>query len=60
MNKSLKLDYQERAEKYLEEKQIFDLFQRLMQGLVKEKPGDPLSFMVSKLETPERTPLPHA
>ncbi len=55
MNKSQKLEYQQQIEKYLEEHQVYDLFEYLMKAVVKEKPKDPLDFMISKLENPERT-----
>ena len=54
MNKTQKLEYQQHIEKYLEEHQVYDLFEHLMKSLLKEKPKDPISFMVSKLENPER------
>ena len=54
MLKCQKLEYQQQVEKYLEEHQIYDIFEEMMKGLLKEKPADPLKFMVSKLENPER------
>jgi len=54
MNKTQKLEYQQNIEKYLEEHQVYDLFESLMKGLLKEKPKDPISYMISKLENPER------
>ena len=54
MNKTQKLEYQQQIEKYLEEHQVYDMFEYLMKGILKEKPKDPISFMISKLENPER------
>ena len=54
MNKSQKLEYQQRIEKYLEEHQVYDLFEYMMKAVLKEKPKDPIAFMISKLENPER------
>ncbi len=59
MLKSQKLEYQQQVEKYMEEHQIYDIFEELMKGLLKEKPADPLQFMVSKLENPERMGIAH-
>lgn len=58
MNKAQKVEYQEGIEKYLEDNQIYDIFEQLMKSLLKERPKDPLQFMVAKLESPERTLLP--
>ena len=55
MNKSEKLEYQQQIEKYLEDHQVYDLFGYLVTALLKEKPLDPYQFLISKLETPERT-----
>ena len=54
MYKQQKLDYQQNIEKYLEENHVYDMFEYLMKGLLKEKPKDPIAFMISKLENPER------
>jgi hypothetical protein len=54
MNKAQKLEYQQKIEKYFEEHQVYDTFERLMKSLLREKPADPLEFIISKLEKPER------
>ena len=54
MNKTQKLEYQQELEKYLENKQIYDMFEHLMKSLIKERPENPLEFMISKLENTER------
>lgn len=59
MDKPQKLDYQQNIEKYLEEHQIYDMFEYLMKGMLKEKPKDPIEFMISKLENPERKMNPN-
>ena len=53
MDKSAKLDYQKRLEQYLEDKNIYNLFEDLMQLLVIHKPEDPLKFLIDKLSRPE-------
>ena len=54
MNKSQKLEYQLQIEKYMEENQVYDLFEHLMKDLLKEKPKSPIDFLISRLENPER------
>ena len=58
MNKSQKLEYQLQIEKYLEEHQVYETFEYLLKGLAKEKPKDPIAYLVDKLEHPERTRFP--
>lgn len=55
MNKQKKIEYQEQLEAYLERHRIYDLFESIMKGLLKERPADALEFMASRLERPERT-----
>ena len=50
MNKSQKLEYQQQLEKYMEEHQVYDLLEGLMQSLLKEKPEDPIDFLMSRLK----------
>lgn len=54
MNKSQKIEYQQLIEKYLEDNQVYDLFENLIKMLLKEKPKDPIDFLINKLENPER------
>eukprot|EP01022_Parablepharisma_sp_SALTPOND_P020172 TRINITY_DN3598_c0_g1_i1.p3 TRINITY_DN3598_c0_g1~~TRINITY_DN3598_c0_g1_i1.p3 ORF type:complete len:529 (+),score=59.77 TRINITY_DN3598_c0_g1_i1:2779-4365(+) len=53
MNKSQKLEYQQRLENYMEEHQVYDLLEGLLRSLLKEKPKDPVDFLISRLENPE-------
>lgn len=53
MDKTSKLEYQKRIEQYLEDKNIYNLFEDLMQNLVVQKPQDPFSFLIDKLSHPE-------
>ena len=41
-------------EKYMEEHQVYDLLEDLMKSLLKERPKDPVDYLISKLENPER------
>jgi hypothetical protein len=54
MNKSQKLEFQQQIEGYLEENHVYDLFESLMMNLIKDKPIDPIQYLVQKLETPQR------
>jgi len=54
MNKQKKIEYQEQLENYLEQHQIYNLFESIMKGLLKERPEDAIGYMISKLEKPER------
>ena len=54
MNKSQKLEYQLQIEKYLEEHQVYETFEYLLKGLAKDKPKDPIAYMMDKLEKPDR------
>lgn len=52
MDKASKLAYQQRLENYLESKQIYNLFENLLQSVVIAKPSDPLAFLIEKLSFP--------
>jgi len=54
MNKTQKLEYQQQIEKYLEDNQIYDIFESFMKSLIKERPADPIEFLLNKIEAPER------
>ena len=54
MNKTEKIKYQRNIEKYIESRQVPELFEYLMNSLIKERPEDPISFIISRLENPER------
>jgi hypothetical protein len=49
MNKSEKLQYQRDIEKYLEENQVYNLFEDLLNQLIIQKPENPLEFLISQL-----------
>ncbi len=57
MNRTQKLEFQEEIEAYLEDNGVYEMFESLMISLVKDKPADPLQFLVQKLEKPERKEL---
>ena len=53
MDKTAKLEYQKKLEQYLEDKNIYNMFEDLMQLLVIHKPEDPLNFLIERLSRPE-------
>ena len=53
MDKTAKLEYQKKLEQYLEDKNIYNMFEDLMQLLVIHKPEDPLNFLIDRLSRPE-------
>lgn len=54
MDRQQKLEYQEGIEEYLENHQVYDFFEHLLKCVIKEKPEDPISFLISRIEKPER------
>jgi adenylate kinase len=53
MNSIQKTEYLQEIHAYLEEKKAYLLFEDLLQSLVMNKPEDPLSFLIDKLEKPK-------
>ena len=53
MLKCQKLEYQQQVEKHLEEHQIYDIFEELMKGLLKEKPPLPKPAAAKAPEKPK-------
>lgn len=53
MDKTTKLQYQQQIEKYLIDKNVYNLFQELLQSLVIAKPEKPFDFLIQKLSKPE-------
>lgn len=51
--KEQKMSIQKDLETYLEEEKIHDIFQDMMMALIKDKPKDPIKFLVEKLKKPE-------
>ena len=41
-------------EQYLEDNQVYELFENMLKQLVISRPDDPLDFMIQKLTKPER------
>ena len=51
MDKRQKFDYMENIENYLEQKQVYELFEDLLKQLVVHKPANPLDFITEKLKS---------
>lgn len=41
-------------EQYLEEEKVHDIFSDMMKALIKEKPANPVEFLIQTLTAPER------
>jgi hypothetical protein len=50
MDKLQKFDYMQNIESYLEQKQVYELFEDLLKQLIVHKPKDPLEFITDKLK----------
>jgi len=55
MDKTKKLEYQQNVESYLEESQVYDLFERLLKDLIIDRPTKPIEYLIKKLEAPSPT-----
>lgn len=49
MDKTSKLEYQKKLEKYLESKNVYNIFEGLLQSLIISKPANPFDFLIEKL-----------
>lgn len=54
MDKLQKFDYMATVESYLEQKQVYELFEDLLKQLIINKPADPLDFITKKLAVHQR------
>lgn len=51
MDKVQKFEYTQQIENYLEENQVYELFEGLLQQILVNKPERPLDFMIEKLNS---------
>ena len=56
MDKLQKFDYMQSIEDYLENNQVYELFEELLKELVVARPEKPLDFLVNRLQKPKRKP----
>ena len=54
MDNNSKFEYNQSIESYMEEYQVYDLFQNLLKQLVVNKPAKPLDFLIDQLMTVEQ------
>lgn len=54
MDKLQKFEYMQSIESYLEDNQVYELFEGLLKQLVIHRPEQPLDFLIQKLSKPER------
>lgn len=48
-----KLEYQDEMEKYLEENEIYEIFETMMKSLIINQPEDPIPHLLDSLQKPE-------
>lgn len=53
MDKLQKFDYMQSIEAYLEENQVYELFEDLLKQLIMIKPENPLEFLCEALQQPK-------
>ena len=58
MDKLQKFEYMQSIEAYLEDNQVYELFEGLLKQLVISRPDEPLDFLIQKLTKPERKSPP--
>ena len=49
MDKNSKFEYTQSIEQYLEDYEVYDLFQNMLQKLLVHKPAKPIDFMIEQL-----------
>jgi adenylate kinase len=50
MDREQKLNYEKSMENYFHEHKVYNLFQNLFEELVKEKPKDPINYLIERLK----------
>ena len=50
MDKVQKFEYTQQIENYLEDNQVYELFENLLKQLIVNKPSKPLDFLIEKLQ----------
>lgn len=50
MDKNQKYEFTESIEGYLEENQVYDMFENLLQQLLLKKPEKPIDFLIEKIQ----------
>ena len=50
MDKLQKFEYTQGIESYLEDNQVYELFENLLKNLIINRPENPLDYMIEKLQ----------
>jgi len=53
MLKEEKLNYQEELERYVEDNDVYDVFETMMKHLIMKQPSDPIPFLLDVLQNPQ-------
>lgn len=53
MLKDEKLQYQEELERYMDENDVYEVFETMMKNLIIDQPTDPVPFLLNLLQTPQ-------
>ena len=53
MDKLQKFDYMQSIEQYLDENQIYEMFEDLLKQLLVARPEKPLEFLVQQIKSPQ-------
>lgn len=57
MDKSAKSLFEQETRKYAEEKQIFDILEKLMKKLIINRPSNPIDFLIDDLSQKNTNPV---
>lgn len=52
MNKVQKIDYVKKVSNHLEEKNVFEIFEKLTRELIVHQPKNPIDFLIDRLKNP--------
>ena len=50
MDRTEKLEFQQKIEAYFEERRVYDLFEKLLKELVISKPKDPIDYLIHRIK----------
>ena len=53
MDKQARFEFNNSIENFLEENQVYDLFESLLQQLLLKKPEKPLDFLIERISNPD-------
>lgn len=53
MDKLQRFEFQQSIDQYLEQNQVYELFEGLLKEIVLNRPDQPLDFLIQKLQKPK-------